>query len=189
MARDLTTGFITEIDKTQLNPLLFFKFEFDSGDLNFWTGYGDIVWNSETYTGSGNMLSISSINETQDLVANAITFTLSGAPSSLNSLALSENYSGRKCSAWFAVRDDNAELIASPYLIFSGLMDVMEIKDGGSSTEITLTAESDLNGLRQSNLSYYTPESQKADYSSDKGFDLMPTSQDVVITWGAGRKD
>ena len=54
MARDITSGFQTEIEAQSLNPLILGKAEFPGGDVNIWSGYGDIVYNSDTYSGKGS---------------------------------------------------------------------------------------------------------------------------------------
>ena len=160
--------------------------EFPGGDVNIWSGYGDIVYNSDTYSGKGELLSISAIAETQDLRANAVTFGLSGIPSSYVSTAFNENYQGRPITSWFGVLDDNGALVSDPYQIFSGRMDVMEIEDNGRTAEIRINAESDMIDLRESRERRYTPEDQKIDYPSDEGLDFVPKIQDVELTWGAG---
>lgn len=189
MARDITSGFETEIDAKNLAPIILIKAEFDSGDLRFWTGYGEITFNSEVYTGSGDLIKMNSVEETQSLSANNVAFELSGIPSSLVSIALSEDYQGRIITAWFGVLDNNGAIIADPYQIFSGYMDVMNIQDDGETATITVNSESELIILRESRERRYTPEDQKQDYPLDLGLDFVPLIQDVELTFGAGRTD
>lgn len=188
MARDITTGFEAEIEASALKPCILVKAEFDSGDLRLWSGLTEITYNAEAYTGAGNLLSVSAVQETQDLKANNVNFGLSGIPSSLVSIALSEDYQGRRITAWFGVLNDSG-LISDPYKIFSGFMDVMSLSDGGETAEITLSAENELIELRDAKERRYTPEDQKIDYPNDKGFEFVPTIQDRIVTWGAGRTD
>lgn len=186
MARDITSGFSTEISASRLKPILLFKAVFDSGDLRLWTGYGELNYNSEIYTGSGDLLKIAQLAETQELVANGASFELSGIPSSLVSIALNESYQGRPISCYFAVLDDANSIIADPYQVFSGLMDVMEIEDTGESAKIKVDAESDLITLRDADERRYTDEDQKSEYADDTGFSFVSRIQDIELTWGAG---
>lgn len=186
MARDLTAGMITEIDATELSPIFLIKGEFDSGDLNFWTGYGEITWNSDIYTGSGTLLNINEVSETQELVANGVDLSLNGIPSSLVSLALSEDYQGRPLSIWFGALDSNGAVVSDPTLVFKGKMDIMVIDDNADDAIITVSCESDLIGLRDSKERRYTDEDQKSEYPNDRGFEFVSTSQDITLTWGAG---
>ena len=83
MSRDLTSGVVTEVESEQLSPILLLKAEFDGGDLRLWSGVGDIIYNSETYTGAGNLLGISNISETTDIEARGAVFALTGIDSSI----------------------------------------------------------------------------------------------------------
>lgn len=188
MARDITAGFQTEIESSSLLPILLFKAEFDGGHTRFWTGIGDLTFDSEIYTGSGDLIRIERVDETQDLVSNSVRVQLSGVPSSIVSIALAEPYQGRPITLWFGVIDrSTGALIADPYQIFKGKMDVMTLEDSGSEAKILLDSESDLIAFRQSRETRYTPEDQKVIYPADRGLDFVPLIQDIELTWGAGR--
>lgn len=185
MARDISSAFTDEINAKLLRPAFFIKAEFDSGDVRVWTGIGEKTYDSETYQGLGNFLSMSAIQESQDLQANGVQFNLSGVPSSYISIALAEDYQWRPISMWFAVLDTDKSIIADPYLVFQGKMDVLEIVDNGEESSLVMYAENDLIILTRDKERRYTPEDQKKDYPSDKGFDFVPLIQDVEITWGS----
>jgi hypothetical protein len=189
MARDITSGFQTEIESKLLRPAVLVKAEFESGDVNLWSGYGQLIYNSDVYEGAGSLLKISGVQETQELKAISVTFQLSGVPSSFVSLALTENPRGRNISCWFAVLDTDYTLIADPYLLFKGKMDKMPLSDDGETSVISVIAESNLVDLRDSKERRNTPEDHKIDYPTDLFFDFIPTIQDRVVTWGAGRAD
>ena len=144
--RDITSGFQTEIEAQTLTPILLFKGEFDSGDLNFWTGYGDLVWGGDTYNGSGDLIKIASVEETSQLQANNVTFELSGIKQSILSIILSEQIQGRPVSCWFGVLDSSLAVVADPYMIFKGKVDVAteRISDDGTEATVLLSCESDL---------------------------------------------
>lgn len=187
MARDITSGFTTEIEDNITCPALFLKAEFDSGTVRMWTGIGDKIFNAETYNGVGHFLGVDQIEETQELRAAASKFRLAGIPSGLLSIALAEPYQNRPIALWFAFLDKETKaLIADPCLVFKGKMDLMEISEDGETAEITINAESDLIDLRTIRERKYTPEDQKAIYPDDLGLDFVPSIQDVQITWGVG---
>jgi len=186
MARDITSGVITAIEGDLIKPLYLVKAEFDSGDVRIWSGYGSLTFNSEVYLGMGELLNVSEIKEEQSLIANNVEFSLSGIPSSLISIALAEHYQGRPISLWLGFLDSNGALVNNPYLLYSGLMDNMPIRDDGQTTTITLTSENNLVRLRKATDRFYTDEDQKSEYPDDKGFEFISTSQDVTLTWGAG---
>lgn len=184
MSRDLTNEMIAEVTADSLSPIYIFKAEFDSGDSNFWTGRGSLVFNGDTYTGLGDFLSISEVVETQNAEANGLSVTLSGIPSSLISVALSEKYQGRTVTIWFGCLDSTGALISSPIIVFRGFMDVMELLEGGNTAALTVKAENELIILNRAKERRYTDEDQKLDYPSDVGFEFVTALQDAEITWG-----
>ena len=52
-----------------VRPIFLVHMVFDSSELNIWSGVGDLSFDSVTYTGLGDLLSISEIKETSDISA------------------------------------------------------------------------------------------------------------------------
>lgn len=186
MSRDLEPDLVTEITAPVLRPVMLFEAFFDGGTVRFWNGLGELTALGNTYTGSGNLLSVSDFEETQDLNAQGITLTLSGIPSNLLSVALGEDYKSRECNIYIGALDDTNILVSDPYRVFSGFMDVMKIIEGGETSEIQLSAESKAVILTRKKDRRYTPEDQKKDFTGDKGLDFVPLMQDREIIWRAG---
>ncbi len=183
MSRTITAGMVTEFTASSLRPITLLKFEFDSGDINLWNGVGDLSWSGDTYTGAGNLLGISQIAETEEIIANGVTFTLSGMPSSIISTALSEDYQGRTVSMWRGAVDSSRAIIADPLLIFQGNMDTMNISESGDTSVVSVTAESELRSLTRPSPRQWTAEDQKAVFPNDNGFDQLPLMQDEPLVW------
>lgn len=184
MTRDLDTDLKDEIVKPRLSPIFLAEFFFDGGTLRFWNGVGDLDWSGEIFNGSGNLLKITELQETSSTQAQGLNFILNGLPTTLLSLALNENYTGRTCNLYFSCLDEAGALVGEPYQIFSGLMDVMQIDDAAETASITLSAENRLIELRKSKVSRYTPEDQKRLYPDDLGLDFVPSIQDKELIWG-----
>lgn len=185
MARTLSAGMITEVTAKSLYPLWIIKAEFDSGDLNIWTGIGPLTYNAETYTGAGNVLSISRIVEATNLEAQGAQFTLSALPAATLSLALNEDYQGRMLSCWFACMDATGALVSTPYLQYKGRMDVLDILEAGETATLTMRVENLIVDFRRVKERRYTIEDQKQDYPLDKGLQFIPQLQDMAVVWGA----
>ena len=185
MSRDITSDFETEVDADLLRPAILIKAEFESGDVLAWTGVGSINFNSESYTGLGELLGISVVQETQKMEANGLQFTLTGLDSSLISIALNDEYQWRPITMWFAVLNPDFSIIADPYKIFSGRMDIMEITDSGNDSSIVLNAENNLIDLKENRERRYTPEDQKRYFTGDLGLDFVPNIQEIEILWGS----
>lgn len=182
--RDLDSSQQAAVASRYVRPIYLLQLVFDDATLFFHTGVGTFIWNGDTYTGAGNLLTIDLPEETTDIAAREATFSLSGIPDSILAVALNENYSGRPVKVWYGFLDNAGALIGSPVQEFAGSMDVMTISEDPSSPTISLTAESDLAKLGRSKERRYTAEDQKMDYPDDTGFDYVAGLQDTQIIWG-----
>ena len=183
MARDLTAPFIEQIEATQLRAAFMTIIYFDSGTTYNWTGNTPIEYNGNTYLGVGDQASFGRMEESQIVRANGTVMVLSGVKSSLVSVALQEDYQGRRAEIYFAVLNENLEVVDDPYQVFAGAMDVMEIEDTGDTCTISVTVENDLIDLFKARLRNYTSEDQKIFFPNDKGLDFIPFIQDQEIIW------
>jgi hypothetical protein len=173
-----------EVTAEALMPIILVKLEFDSGDFNLWNGIGEIVYESETYNGAGNLIAISDIAETQVLEAAGLTISLSGVPSAILSYALSEDYQGRPANVWFAALNTSFNLITDPYQHFKGAIDTMSIDEGADNANISLSIENDLIDFRRPIIRNWTPEDQAITYPGDTAFDFAASLQNKEIVWG-----
>lgn len=189
MARSLTASMLSEVVKPVVAPVFFVKMSFpDDGDLNLWTGPGDFVWNSDTWTGTGTLMGIQRIEEAADLRSIGISITLSGVPSALRTLALnaSDNMQDGALTVYLgfltrATQHASPTVVADPVQMFSGPMDTMTIVDDANSITIRLDAESELASLERANVRNYTPEDQALEYPADTFFNWVAALQDTVI--------
>jgi len=187
--RSLSANMVTEVSASQLSPILLASFSF-STPVRLWSGYGTITVGGVTYLGSGTLGTISPVEETTDLAARGINFQLSGVPSALIAVALSENYQGKACSVLFGALDASGVLVASPVTIFAGRMDVMAINDDGRTSTIGLSAENRLVDFRRPREVRYTHEEQQNLYPpgpgtpGDLGLEFVNAIQEKQIYWG-----
>ncbi len=188
MSRNLTTAVSNQLSADELQPFFAIKLNFDSGSLKLWTGYGDITVDSETYTGGGQFLAVSPVEETVEVAARGVTMSLNGIDASLITLALTENYQTRSAKVFLGVLSSGA-VVADPYLVFDGRMDVMTIDDNGETATISMTAESRLIDLERPKLRRYTSEDQKLNHPDDIGLDFVTSLQEKEIAWGSGKDD
>jgi hypothetical protein len=206
--RSVSSGFKEAVEADVVRPFLAVEMLFDSSPFRVWNGLGQLDVDGVVYQGAASLLNISTVEETTEIAARGMTFQMSGIPSSMLSLAISEPYQGRVARAYFGVMSvpqrlltesdaiittesllpidissgDKRELVE----IFSGYMDVMSISDGEETAVITVTAESRLIALERPVVSRFTPEDQKRKYPNDKGFDFVADLQDKEIKWGGG---
>lgn len=188
MSRTLSSGMSQAVVDPVVRPLYLVTMNFDNSEspnqLNVWTGIGDLTFNSKTYTGLGDLISLSPITETSDVSAEGLSITLTGVKPSLVTIAKSHEYQGRTIECYLGAFDDNASLIADPVLIFSGFMDVMTINESGETSTINIAAENKLIQFEKTKVRRYTAEDQKIDHPTDKGFEFVTAIVQKEIIWG-----
>lgn len=156
---------------------------FDSpNELRFWNGYGDLSLDGETYTGAGELLGLSEIRESSDIAAYGATLTLSGIPSNLVDLALSESYQARKAIVRFGIRDGST-IYSS--IVFTGEMDQMNIQFGPETSTIKVDVESRLVDLNRARIRRYTDADHQSRYPGDLAFEFVTKLQDQRLQWEA----
>ena len=174
------SGVPSGFSNASLTAFFAVELEFVSGTLRFWNGYGDLTVDGDVYTGSGNLLGISAIEETAEIGAKGATVTMSGIPSSLLAIALAENYRNRTAAIYVGTIDGAT---VDSYKIFSGRMDLMDLEEQGETCTISLQIENKLIDLERSRVRRYTSEDQKALHSGDKGFEFVNSLQEANIKW------
>ena len=184
MSRTLSTEMQAVATADLVRPIYLVKMEFDSGDINLWSGLGNLIYDGDTYIGGGDLLDISSIKESEELEANGCNITISGVKQSLVALARDEPYQGRKITLFFGAFDDSGDIISDPVSIFSGFMDVLSITDSGDTSIINIACENKLIAFDRASVRRFTAEDQKIDYPDDKGFEFVSKINQKDIVWG-----
>ena len=185
MARNLTAGFIAELEAEVKSPAFFFEGEFKNGTVHLWTGLGDIDWNGQTWNSSGGLItSVSQISETSDVRADGIIVQMAGVSEELRSLILSEVEQGKPGTVYIGFINASGAVVADPANAFEGRLDVPTMKDGGESITITFSYETRLRDLERAREFRYTNESQKLLFPDDIGFEFVPSLQDWNGVWG-----
>jgi hypothetical protein len=188
MSRTLTSGMTAVTTADVVRPAYFVRMVFDSGEspnvLNIWNGIGDLAYGGNTYTGTGDLLSISQITETADIQASGINVSLAGVKSSLIVIAKDHDYQGRPLTVSLGAFDASGSLIADPVIVFSGFMDTMTISESGQYSTISIAVENKLIAFERSKVRRYTAEDQKIDHPTDKGFEFVTAIVQKEIIWG-----
>lgn len=179
MSRSTAAALLTALQADEVRPYFAFKLEFDNGTLRYWTGIGDRTINSETYTGSGQVIGLTDVTEVVDLSAKNLTLTVNGVDSSLVNLALTEPYQNRPATVFFGEQS-----ISAAVKVFAGTIDTMTIVDEGDVSTIGLVLESNLVRLQSTSSQRYTDENHQSRYDGDTFFSYVQDIQDRQITWG-----
>lgn len=209
MSRDLDADFVSALDQPEIFPFFAVQLNFDTSQLRLWTGLKDLTIDGLAYTGAGNFLQFSQMEETSEIAARGATITLSGIPSDLVSLAISEPYQGRLCRIYFGVltglqfyllQEDSDYVLSEDGTkigldlrtaeqdviteLFTGYIDQMKIEEGAETSTIAVSVESRLIDLERSRTFRYTNENQKSRYPNDLGFSYVEDLLDKKFSWG-----
>jgi len=188
MSRSLSSGMQAVSTADVVRPIFLVRMVFDSGEtpneLNLWSGVGDLTYDSETYTGVGDLLNISAVTETSDMQASGINVTLTGVKSSLVVIAKDHEYQGRAITVMLGAFDASGDLVADPTVIFAGFMDTMTISESGQTSTISIACENKLIAFERAKVRRYTAEDQKIDHPTDKGFEFVTAIVQKEIIWG-----
>jgi len=206
MSRDLSATTIEAINEDTVRPFFAVELMFDGDNvLRMWTGQGTLVLTDGTeWAGAGTLLNISTVEETSELAVKGATITLTGIPSEVISLALSQPYQGRVCNIYFGtfttgnILQENSDYILLQdgsrievqstskgfNSIFSGYMDQMNIAESADTSTIELSVENKLIDLERARVARFTSGYQKSIYPDDLGLDFVEDLQDRNISWG-----
>jgi hypothetical protein len=205
MSRDLSTYTLQALEEEVFYPFFAVELLFDDNIVRTWTGVGLLTLEDGTeWYGAGQLLEISSVEETQEMAAKGATVTMSGIPSELLSLALQEPYQGRVCNIYFGnftrgrlLQEGGAFILFEDgskiglqagkkgfNQMFSGYMDQMNIEEGPQTSTIELTVENKLINLERARVARFTSGYQKSKFAGDKGLDFIESMQDKTIPWG-----
>jgi len=205
MSRDVTQTTLNLLDDSVIYPFFAVELLFDGEEvLRLWTGQGTLVYQGVSWFGTGNLLQIDTIEETSEIAAKGATVTLSGVPSEVLSLALSEPYQGRQAKIYFGtfskgqlLQEDSAYILLQDggkitledrktdlTEVFAGYMDQMNIEESEGGSIVTLTIENKLIDLERPRTARFTNAYQKYLYPNDKGLEFVEDLQIKELFWG-----
>lgn len=165
------------------------KFDFVSEATYLWNGHHDLITGGHTWKGLRKLGGIDGLEDTADLTATQLRFTLSGVDGAVLAIAIAEDrtqYVGRLVTVWLQFFDSEWQPVGDPIARACGLMDGMPIsrsrdQDGGSVRILTLTAENIFSGRGIPPAGNYTDPDQKFRSPGDRGLEFVSEVQNTVI--------
>ncbi len=134
--RGLTAGVLAAIAARTIRPVLFFEGEYVSGGaaayLRLFTGIGTLSWDGKTWTGGRDLLSITPIKESRDLVAIGFAVRMSGLPAAKLSIALQSMRKNKPGKLWLGFFEPD-------YIDFDFTEATLQAKVGAGTAAITFT--------------------------------------------------
>ena len=191
MTRSIGSDFSTQLSSGSIRPFYAVSIAFKDSTLRLWPGYGSLFFDSNTFIGSANLLSISNINETADIRASGVKLSLSGIDSSILSSSISQDSEGGTVKIYFGLlktEDNRTQVVDTPYELFDGNLDTIQISEQGNTATITITVENKLIMLERPRNRSYTDQDQKNLFAGDKGLEFVDDLQDKELIWGGGSR-
>jgi hypothetical protein len=167
----LSTAQKTALAQPAVRVVCFVEFDFAGGVGRFSTFNINVVWNTYTWLGAGEIASISEVSENVGTTSKQINFSLKAVDPVLLALAAGavEEYRGRSAKMWLCPLDEGYQLIGTPELCWRGIMDLVTV-DVGSGV-ITLKCETSAYGLKRRQGLRMNAQQHKMKYPTDTGLD------------------
>jgi hypothetical protein len=175
MTRAIDAAADAALNRAEVHAALLITLDFASGPMRMFTGLGRLVWAGNTYTGAGDLVGISTIEETSELRSTVTTLTLSGVPTSLVGMAQAANeaWQNRSATLHLATFDETGRAFdGEPTQLLAGRMDQLTYTEGDTAS-FALSIESRLVDLERARVRRYTDEDQQAEYPDDKVFEYV----------------
>lgn len=187
MTRTITAEMEAALDEPVIRPFLAVALDYDSGTTQATTlpiGV-DVLIDGETYLGTGGLGRVSAASEDGETGAKRITVELSGVDPALLSIALQENYQGRRGTVSYGLLAEDHGVIDEPVIVFRGRMDTQPI-ELGSTASIQVNIESRLADWDRPRGGRLTDEEQKRRHPGDRFLEFVASTVEKDLVWGSG---
>lgn len=181
--KSLGSNALANFGGTAAKACAFVQFDFTSSMQRYTTLPYSTTWNGYTWTGVGALASIEEIRESEALVATGVRIVLSGIPSALVSLVLSENIQSKDCTIWFAALGSDNQVQDTPPVEFKGSTDNPEIAIDRGAASITINVESKLADFARPRVRRYNDADQQHEYAGDKFMEFVPQMAERELAW------
>jgi hypothetical protein len=165
---------------------LLVRFDFASQTIRLWQGYGDILAGGETWSGIGELGSISGLQGLAGASAPAVTFMLSGVDPKLLAAAVGTptEYKDRPVFVFVQFFDEDWATLDNPFPIYHGLMDMMRIQMEDHATRtIEVTSESPFTRRSVVPHGYLSQAWLASKYPGHFGLIQMPLMANKTVQW------
>lgn len=142
-----------------------------------------ITWSGFDFIG-GRQTSIAPIRDQGGSVAG-LSFTLSGIPTALLAIALSEPIQGKTVTVWDALMDPDTQALLDVVQVWRGTLDVMPISVGPALSSITVQAEHRGITFARPRGIKYVDSDQQALYPGDRCLEFITAQSSHQDTWPA----
>lgn len=173
------------LEKAAVRTVYFVEFYFQHATLRINTTNRTITWGSSDWTGLGSVSNISTLEESEGLESKSLSFTLNVTDTAWLALAVgvTEEYRGRAANMYFCPLDESFNIIDTPTLCWSGIMDTVCVGINGEEGSIILKCETAAYGLKRQPSLRLNSAQHKLKHPSDTGFDYLTDLIANPVLW------
>lgn len=163
-----------ELEKAVTRTAYFISFEFAGNTSRICSADRTLTWGGFDWLGFGQVLNISTFEESEGAQARSLTFTI-GAQAAWLALAVGpvEEYRGHPVRVFMCPLDTGFNLIGTPALAWRGIMDTCVVGVDGDEGGVTLKCETSAYGLKRQPIFRVNAAQHKATYPNELGFDYL----------------
>jgi len=183
MSRSISSAMLSSLTSNGIIPAILAKIAFQSETVYVWTGVGSLSYAGNTYVGVGSFGKIGRVTEGTDLQAYGLTISLSGIDPTLLNECMTDVQLGAPVAVYFALLDQNASILGTPYTLFSGIVDKPTVKAGIDEITISLSLENRLANHQRASCRRYTAADQNLYYPGDTAFNWVEILNDQALRW------
>jgi hypothetical protein len=184
MSRDLSNDNLNAVTADVFCDVLFAELDFPSGVVRAHNALGTITWGGHEWLGLGTFGTVRGIEEDSTLARKTVTYTLSGIPNDMISLAMNDYYQGRPAKVYLGfLNRTTGQLVDDPILLDQGRLDVPETEEG-ETVSISITAESRMSQWERPRARRYTNADQQSRFAGDRGMEFVSQAAQKEINWG-----
>jgi hypothetical protein len=169
------------------NLVIAVDFDFPSGHVRAWAGYGDLIISGNTFLGTGDLGKIVVIPERVGLDAQTKSYELAGIDWSLIPQSELDNSFGRSVTEYVGFFNSSMQLVDTPEINFEGRVDTCNRVDGPQPV-IRISVEHRLVLLDRPDGWKSTNSHQQQFYPGDTGFDQVAAIQTKTLLWGGQQR-
>lgn len=161
-------------------------FDFASAPLRVWSGFGALQAGGYTWSGLGELGSISDVEIPLNGSAPTVTFTLAGVAPELvgPALASRDEVFDRLVQVFFQHFDETWAPVDAPLCVYSGRMDLMRVKAPDARTRVVeVTAEWEFTTRATPAFGYLSDADQKARAPGDRGAEFVASMADKTVVF------
>tara|TARA_B100000963_G_scaffold216298_1_gene188648 strand:- start:5888 stop:6436 length:549 start_codon:yes stop_codon:yes gene_type:complete len=143
----------------------------------------DVTYDSNTYSSSGEIISVDTTPETGELKVEETSIVLSNINSTLISVFDDQNYIDNTVNIYLGFFDNNNSFIDA-FTYFSGNIKNVEVDESARDSKITVTCSNHWSNWNLKQGRHFTDESQQLAFTSDKGLEYAHVTKSN-IRWGS----